>query len=91
MENNQWTFLTNHGLVFVIIARHPRITTREIAAEVGVTERTVQKAILDLETEGYIIKKREGVRNRYRINPEVPMRHRIPREHAVGDLLNALG
>ncbi len=91
VEKSQWNFMTSHGNVFVFIAKQPRITTREIALAVGITERSVQKIILDLEADGYIVKHKEGVRNRYTINPEVPMRHRIQRDHAVGDLLKALG
>jgi len=90
MRKKQWNFLTSHGNVFVFIAKHPQMTTREIAYEVGITERSVQKIILDLETGGYVVKHKEGVRNRYTIHPEMPMRHPTHSNHAIGDLLEAL-
>lgn len=73
------------------LAKYPRITTREIAQEAGITERAIQKVILDLETGGYIVRHRVGRSNSYTIHPELPMRHRMEREHAVGNLLLALG
>ena len=91
IENSYWTFITNHGRVFVFIAKNPRTTTRTIAQEVEVTERTVQNIIADLEKEGYIVKHREGRNNYYEIHPEMPMRHPMEKEHLVSNLLVALG
>ncbi len=91
MQKRDWTFLTNHGRVLAYLAKYPRITTREIAQEAGITERAIQKVILDLETDGYIVRHRVGRSNSYTIHPELPMRHRMEREHAVGNLLLALG
>jgi len=87
----EWTFLTNHALVLSYIARHPRITARNLANAVGITERATRKIIADLLDVGYITKKREGRRNRYRVNPDVTLRHPSHGETAVGDLLEALG
>ena len=56
----------------------------------GITERAIQKVIHDLVEEGYIIREKVGRGNAYKINPERPMRHRMEREHAVGELLRAL-
>jgi biotin operon repressor len=86
-----WTFLTNHGLVLSVLAKYPRITGRELAATVGITERATRKIISDLETEGYITKKKEGRGIRYHINPDLPMRHETYEDTAIGDLLKALG
>jgi DNA-binding transcriptional ArsR family regulator len=86
-----WTFLTNHALVLSVLAKHPRITGREVAAAVGITERATRKIIADLEAEGYITKKKEGRRIRYRINPDLPMRHETYQDTAIGDFLKALG
>ncbi|MBM3142597.1 MAG: winged helix-turn-helix transcriptional regulator [Chloroflexi bacterium] len=91
LKRREWTFLTNHGRVLAYLAKHPRATAREIAQEVGVTERAIQKVIFDLDRGGYIVRHREGRGNRYTIHPELPMRHRLEREHAVGKLLLALG
>jgi DNA-binding transcriptional ArsR family regulator len=87
----EWTLLTNHALVLSHVARHPRITARDLANAIGITERATRKIIADLLDTGYITKKREGRRNRYRINPDVTLRHPSHGETAVGDLLEALG
>jgi DNA-binding transcriptional ArsR family regulator len=86
-----WTFLTNHGLVLSVLAKCPRITGRELSAAVGITERATRKIIADLEAEGYISKKKEGRGIRYRINPDLPMRHETYEDTAIGDFLKALG
>jgi DNA-binding transcriptional ArsR family regulator len=86
-----WTFLTNHALVLSVLAKHSRITGRELSAAVGITERAARKIIADLEAEGYIAKKKEGRRIRYRINPDLPMRHETYQDTAIGDFLKALG
>jgi len=88
---SEWTFLTNHALVLSHVARHPRITGLELSQSIGITERATRKIIADLLEEGYINKKREGRRSRYRINPHLPLRHPSHGETAVGDLLEILG
>ncbi len=87
----EWTFLSNHALVLSYIAHHPRITARELASAVGITERATRKIIADLLETGYIAKKRDGRRNRYRVDPDLALRHPIHSETAVGELLEALG
>jgi len=87
----EWTFLTNHALVLSHVAHHPRITGLELSNSIGITERATRKIIADLLEAGYIAKKREGRRSRYRINPDLTLRHPSHGETAVGDLLEALG
>ncbi len=87
----EWTFVTNHALVLSSLAKQPRITAREMSATIGITERTVRKIIADLDAAGYISKKKQGRGIRYRINPDLSMRHDAHREIAVGDFLEALG
>ena len=87
----EWTFVTNHALVLSFIAKQPRITAREMAISIGITERTVRKIIADLNIAGYITKKKLGRGIRYRINPDLSLRHDAHREIAVGDFLGALG
>src|SRR3972149_5851601 len=84
----EWTFITNHALVLASIAKKHAQTAREIGDEVGVTERTAHKIIMDLERDGYIVKTRVGNRNAYRIRPEVPMK---VADTEVGELLELLG
>jgi DNA-binding transcriptional ArsR family regulator len=87
----EWTFLTNHALVLSYVARQARMTAFDISLAVGITERSTRKILADLEADGYITKRREGRRNRYRVNPDIPLRHPAHVETAVGDLLQALG
>lgn len=86
-----WTFLTNHALVLSYIAKHPRVTAREIAAAVGITERATRKIIADLSASGYVRKTREGRRSRYDVEAEVPLRHQMQWDTSIGELLKALG
>jgi len=84
----EWTFLTNHALVLASIAKKRDQTAREIGDDVGVTERTAHKIILDLESDGYVTKTKIGVRNRYRIDPTLPLKSA---DTAVGELLELMG
>ena len=86
-----WTIITNYGLVLAYIARHPEHTVREIAGAVSITEWTVHKIINELETEGYLERKRVGRNNAYSINPSRTLRHETMRHVMVGDLLKVLG
>lgn len=72
-------------------ARRPQSTARVIAQAVGITERTAHKIIAELEEAGYIARKRVGRQNQYQINPNVPLRHLIYEEVAIGELLRVLG
>jgi predicted ArsR family transcriptional regulator len=87
----EWTFLTNHAVVLVYLARHPKITARELASSIGITERAVRKIIADLEAEGYISKAKEGRGVRYSINSQLPLRHRTQKDKSVEGLLFTLG
>jgi DNA-binding Lrp family transcriptional regulator len=84
----EWTFVTNHALVLTSIAKKRDQTAREIGDDVGVTERTAHKIILDLERDGYITKTKVGIRNRYGIHPGLPIK---AADSAVGELLELLG
>ena len=86
-----WKFLTNHALVLCLIAQQSRITAREVASSVGITEKATRNIINDLEADGYVSKKREGRRVRYRVDPDMPLRHEIQQDRAIGDLLEVLG
>ncbi|MBI4287010.1 MAG: winged helix-turn-helix transcriptional regulator [Chloroflexi bacterium] len=86
-----WTLITNHGLVLSYISKHPRSTARELAIAVGLTERSIRKIIDDLEEAGFIVRRREGRRNHYRINPEMNMSHPSHGEIAIGGLLELMG
>ena len=83
------TFLTNHGLVLTVIFQHRHSTVREIGDAVGITERATHKIVRDLERDGYITKGKEGRRNLYTVNPEVPLRDEVT-DADVGQLLRVL-
>jgi len=86
----EWTFLTNHGHVMVILARDPEARIRDIAQGIGITERAAQRIVGDLVDAGYLTRERVGRRNRYAIDPTVPLRHPLESEHGIGDLLKAV-
>ena len=91
MKSSQgWTFIINHGLVLSYISQSPRSTAREIANHIGVTERTTHKIISDLETAGYIERRKNGRRNVYKVDPQQPLRHHTKQDITVSDLLEAL-
>jgi DNA-binding MarR family transcriptional regulator len=85
-----WTFLTNHSHVLICLARDPDLRLRDLAEEVGITQRAVQGIVNDLEAAGFITKRREGRRNRYSIVRSGSMRHRVEAGHTVGELLDAM-
>ena len=86
----RWTFITNHAAVLSLLAKHSRITAREISQEVGITERSVRLIISDLDQGGYISKIREGRGVRYLVDFERPMRRKTQRDVAVSHLLSIL-
>jgi len=85
-----WTLLTGHGHVLVEIARNPQARMRDISAVVGLTERTVQAIVADLEAAGYLTRGRVGRRNRYTVNPDSLFRHSAQEGLRVGPLLDLL-
>lgn len=86
----QWTFLTNHSHVLVLLHRNPSQVLREVALQVGITERAVQRIIADLEAGGIIEREKIGRRNHYQIQTDRPLRHPIESECTIGDLLSLL-
>jgi hypothetical protein len=87
MTSDQWTFLTNHARVLLCIMRDPEARMRDIAAEIGITERAVQTIVADLTADGYVTSERVGRRNSYEVHPSLPFRHPLERPHSVGELL----
>ena len=83
-------FLTNHARVLTAVGADPNLRLRDIAASVGITERTAAQIVNDLEQAGYLTKTRKGRRNTYDIHDELPLRHPLHRHHSVGDLIRFL-
>jgi hypothetical protein len=85
-----WSFLTNHARVLLYVARDPGARLRDIAAGLGITERSAHAIVADLTHAGYVVKQRDGRRNRYQIEAELPLAEPGTREPAVGEVLALL-
>ena len=85
-----WTLLTGHGHVLVEIARDPKARIRDISVAVGLTERTVQAIVTDLETAGYLTRTRTGRRTRYTVNHDSVFRHSAQEGLRIGPFLALL-
>jgi DNA-binding transcriptional ArsR family regulator len=85
-----WTFLTNHARALVCIAHDPGVRLRDIAATLDITERSAYAIVTDLTESGYVVKEKDGRRNRYRIQPDLPLREPIGREPTIGEVLELL-
>ena len=85
-----WSFLTNHGRVLLCIARDPGIRLRDIAARLGVTERSAYGIVTDLAGAGYITKMKDGRRNSYVIQAHLPLPEPTSQERTVGEVLALL-
>ncbi|MDH3442024.1 MAG: winged helix-turn-helix domain-containing protein [Gammaproteobacteria bacterium] len=82
-----WTFFSNHAHVLVTLAKDPSARLRDVADQVGITERAVQTIVAHLEEAGILSKEREGRRNHYTINESVPLRHPLEAHKTVGSLV----
>jgi DNA-binding transcriptional ArsR family regulator len=85
-----WDFLTNHAHVLICVADDPGIRLRDIAAAVGITERAAHRILSELVEEGYVLRERQGRRNRYQVKADLPLRHPLVNGREVGDLLKVL-
>jgi DNA-binding IclR family transcriptional regulator len=85
-----WTFLTNHARVLLCIAHDPGVRLRDIAARLGITERSAYGIVTDLTDAGYIVKRKDGRRNRYQIQTHLPLPESTSRERTVGEVLALL-
>jgi hypothetical protein len=85
-----WSFLTNHARVLLCIAHDPGIRLREIGQAVGITERAAHRIVTELADAGYISRTRNGRRNHYTIQSQLPLPDPLAREQKIGDLLAIL-
>jgi len=86
----EWSFLTNHARVLLCIAHDPGIRLRDIATTLDITERTAYGIVTDLTDGGYVVKEKDGRRNRYQIQAHLPLRAAISRDRTIGEVLNLL-
>jgi|SRR5580658_898281 hypothetical protein len=85
-----WSFLTNHARVLLCIAHDPGARLRDIAASLGITERSAHGIVTDLTQAGYVVKHKDGRRNRYQIQTHLPLPGPGTREPAIGEVLALL-
>ena len=86
----EWAFITSHGAVLALIAKHRKIKAIDIASELGLTERSVRRIIADLVAGGYVVIDKIGRVNRYRVKSALPLRRPESRDVKVGELLKVL-
>ncbi len=91
VAGSSWTFLTNHAHVLLCISRCPEVRLRDVAEDVGITERAAQRIVADLVNEGYLTRLRVGRRNQYEIHPERHLRHPVEQKVEIAALLNLVG
>jgi MarR family len=85
-----WTFLTSHARVLLLVARDPGVRLRDIAASLDITERSAFAIITDLLQAGYVVKEKNGRRNRYHIQAHLPLPEPTSQERTVGEVLDML-
>ncbi len=85
-----WSFLTNHARVLLCIAHDPGMRLRDLAASVGITERSAHGIVTDLAAAGYVVKQKDGRRNRYQIQAHLPLPEPTSQEPAIGEVLALL-
>jgi DNA-binding MarR family transcriptional regulator len=87
----QWTFLTNHAHVLVLLSQDQDLRLRDLAEQVGITERATQRIVGELVDSGYLTRRRHGRRNSYTVHADTPLRHPLESHHTVAELLRAVG
>lgn len=87
---SHWGFLTNHARALLFIAHDSDARLRDLASALGITERTAYGIVVDLTRAGYVVKHKDGRRNRYQIQPDLPLPESIGRERTIGEVLDLL-
>jgi MarR family len=90
MAMANWSFLTSHARVLLCIAHDPGVRLRDIAAGLGITERSAYGIVTELAEAGYVVKEKDGRRNRYQIQAHLPLPEPTGRERTVGEMLALL-
>jgi len=89
-EGPRWTFLTNHAHVLTVLASEPGLVLREVALRVGITERAVQRIVVDLDESGFLEIEKVGRQNHYKVLKNQSLRHPIEAHRSIGDLLKMI-
>lgn len=85
-----WSFFTNHARVLICIAHEPDLRLRDLAATLDITERRAHGIVTDLADAGYVVKEKDGRRNRYRVEAQLPLPETIAGERTIGEVLGLL-
>lgn len=85
-----WSFFTNHARVLICIRQDPGIRLRDLAAGLGITERSAHGIVSDLVEAGYVVKEKNGRRNRYRVESQLPLPEPITQDRTIGEVLGVL-
>ena len=86
----EWSFLTNHARALLLIAHDPEARLRDLASALDITERSAYRIVVDLTEAGYVLKQREGRRNRYELQTHLPLGEPVGPDRTVGELLELL-
>lgn len=89
-DGHAWTFLTNHMHVLVVLSRDPELRIRDMAEQIGITQRAVQRILAELIDEGVLKVTKTGRRNRYTIQRRTRLRHPLESKHTVGEMIDLL-
>jgi predicted transcriptional regulator len=85
--STDWTFLTNHAHILLLLSRDPDLRMRDLAIRVGITERAVHRIVRDLTDAGYLEIEKNGRRNHYVVRTDLPLRHPVEQAASVMDLI----
>ena len=81
-----WSFLASHARVLLSIAHDPGVRLRDIAASLGITERSAYGIVAELAEAGYVVRQKDGRRNRYQIQAHLPLPETTSQQHAIGEV-----
>jgi DNA-binding MarR family transcriptional regulator len=90
MTTQRWNFLSNHAHVLICVANDPGARLRDIGASIGITERAAHRILSELVEAGYVVRERDGRRNRYKVRAELPLGGPLGEGREVGELLALL-
>jgi len=85
-----WTFFSNNVHVLVCLTHRPQPTTRQIAVQVGITERAVQRILARLISAGVVTVRKAGRRNRYDLDLDQKLRHPLESHKTIGEFIHLI-
>jgi hypothetical protein len=90
MPERRWSLLTNHALVLVHVVDRPRSTLREIADNVGITDRAALAILRDMEGDSIVTRRKDGRRNVYTVDMEALITYREYGRFSLTQIASAL-